>query len=68
MKVYAKVNNYWVVDGEEYYFRDAKDLVWNLYSEKFITYEDADKEFNSIRSWLDLENFANRFGSFYVEK
>ncbi|MDN4834007.1 hypothetical protein QYC35_07320 [Ligilactobacillus salivarius] len=68
MKVYAKVNNYWVVDGEKYYFRDAKDLVWNLYSEKFITYEDADKEFNSIRSWPDLENFASRFGAFYVEK
>ena len=51
----------------DYYLTDAKDLVWNLFADKFLAYEGADAELQSIRSWNELKGFANRFGTMVVE-
>jgi len=66
MKISVKSNNIWVVDNQDYYLTDAKDLVWNLFADKFLAYEGADAELQSIRSWNDLKGFANRFGTMVV--
>lgn len=67
MKISVKANGQWVVNNEKYYFGEAKDLVWNLWADDFLSMEGADAELQSIRSWVDLESFANRFGTFYIE-
>lgn len=66
MKISVKSNGVWVVDNQDYYLTDAKDLVWNLFADKFLAYEGADAELQSIRSWNDLKGFANRFGTMVV--
>ena len=36
MKISVKSNGVWVVDNQDYYLTDAKDLVWNLFADKFL--------------------------------
>ena len=67
MKISVKNNGVWVVDNQDYYLTDAKDLVWNLFADKFLAYDGADAELQGIRSWNELKDFANRFGTMVVE-
>lgn len=41
--------------------------MWNLFADKFLAYEGADAELQGIRSWNELKDFANRFGTMVVE-
>lgn len=67
MKISVKNNGVWVVDNQDYYLTDAKDLVWSLFADKFLAYDGADTELQGIKSWNELKDFANRFGTMVVE-
>lgn len=62
MKVTLKRNNQYVSDNEEMCFRDCKVLVYNTLYDNIDSMEGANQELNSIRSWYELESFANSHG------
>ena len=62
MKVTLKRNNQYVSDNEDMYFKDCKVLVYNTLYDNIDSMEGANEELNSIRSWCELENFANTHG------
>lgn len=66
MKISVRNNGRLVVDNQDYYFKEAKELAWDLFADKFLAYEGADKELQSIRSWDDLQGFVNRFGTMII--
>ena len=62
MKVTLKRNNSYIANNEDMYFKDCKVLVYNTLYDKIDCSEGANQELNSIRSWYELENFANTHG------
>lgn len=62
MKVTLRRNNRYISDYEDMYFKDCKVLVYNTLYDNIDSMEGANEELNSIRSWYELENFANNHG------
>ncbi|MYV10566.1 hypothetical protein [Ligilactobacillus salivarius] len=62
MKVTLKRNNSYVANYEDMYFKDCKVLVYNTLYDNIDSMEGANEELNSIRSWVDLVDFANSHG------
>lgn len=62
MKVTLKRNNQYVANYEDMYFEDCKDLVYNTLYDNIDSMDGANQELNSIRSWIDLVDFANTHG------
>ena len=62
MKVTLKRNNQYVANYEDMYFKDCKVLVYNTLYDNIDCMEGANQELNSIRSWYELESFANTHG------
>lgn len=62
MKVTLRRGNQYVSDNEDMYFRDCKVLVYNTLYDNIDSMEGANEELNSIRSWYELESFANSHG------
>lgn len=62
MKVTLKRNNSYVANYEDMYFRDCKVLVYNTLYDNIDSMKGANEELNSIRSWVDLVDFANSHG------
>lgn len=62
MKVTLKRNNQYILDYEDVYFKDCKVLVYNTLYDNIDCSEGANDELHSIRSWVDLVDFANMHG------
>lgn len=62
MKVTLKRNNQYMANYEDMYFKDCKVLVYNTLYDNIDCSEGANQELNSIRSWVDLVDFANSHG------
>lgn len=62
MKVTLKRNNSYVANYEDMYFKDCKVLVYNTLYDNIDSMDGANQELNSIRSWVDLVDFANSHG------